>query len=61
VRVLLSIDHPMSWCRDIARGRTFYTAFGHVADLHAMRWYRRHLLGGIRTAARAVKADCSPR
>ena len=70
VRVLLSIDegtydpgptgrmgdHPMSWCR----GRAFYTALGHTSEQYARSWFRRHLLGGIRTAAGRVRADCSP-
>lgn len=54
-------DHPMSWCRDVRRGRVFYTALGHEPALYAQPWFRRHLLGGIRTAAGAARADCSPR
>ena len=53
-------DHPMSWCHDIGRGRAFYTALGHEPALYSQRWYRRHLLGGIRAAVRRVAADCSP-
>jgi type 1 glutamine amidotransferase len=47
-------DHPISWCR----GRAFYTALGHGSELWARSWYRRYLLGGIRTAAGQVRADC---
>lgn len=54
-------DHPMSWCHDVGRGRSFYTALGHEAYLYGVAWYRRHILGGIRVAAGAVKANCSPR
>jgi len=73
VRVLLAVDestyaasdpmgdHPMSWCHDLGRGRAFYTALGHESALYAQPWFRRHLLGGIRTAARAARADCAPR
>jgi type 1 glutamine amidotransferase len=53
-------DHPMSWCHDVRKGRSFYTALGHEAHLYAEGWYRRHLLGGLLTAARAVKANCRP-
>ncbi len=49
------------WCHDNAGGRTFYTALGHEAHMYALDWYRAHLLGGILTAAREVKANCRPR
>lgn len=45
-------DHPMSWTHDKFRGRAFYTALGHESYLYGQDWYRRHLLGGILTAAR---------
>lgn len=51
-------DHPMSWCQDIGRGRSFYTALGHEPYLYLEDWYLRHLLGGIRTAAGRLEADC---
>jgi len=53
-------DHPMSWCRNVAKGRSFYTALGHEAYLYSEGWYLQHLLGGIRTATRIVKANCKP-
>ena len=53
-------DHPMSWCHHVGRGRSFYTALGHEANLYAEPWYRQHLLGGVRTAAGDVPADCDP-
>ncbi|HEY8585025.1 MAG TPA: ThuA domain-containing protein, partial [Capillimicrobium sp.] len=52
-------DHPMAWCHDVGDGRAFYTALGHEEALYGERWYRRHLLGGIRIAARKLDADCS--
>lgn len=54
-------DHPMSWCHDNMRGRSFYTALGHENYLYELDWFRRHLLGGILTATKRVEADCSPR
>lgn len=54
-------DHPMSWCHDNLGGRAFYTALGHESYLYELEWFRRHLLGGILTAAREVKAGCKPR
>jgi uncharacterized protein len=60
-------DHPMSWCHDFRRprggkrgGRAFYTALGHENYLYELDWFREHLLGGILTAARAVRANCRP-
>jgi type 1 glutamine amidotransferase len=52
-------DHPMSWCHRVDRGRSFYTALGHEPYLYAQDWYLRHLLGGLRTAAGRLPADCS--
>jgi type 1 glutamine amidotransferase len=53
-------DHPMSWCHDNLGGRAFYTALGHEIHLYELDWYRRHVLGGILTATKQVKARCSP-
>lgn len=54
-------DHPMSWCHDNTGGRAFYTALGHESYLYHLDWYRTHVLGGILTAAKLVKAGCKPR
>jgi uncharacterized protein len=54
-------DHPMSWCHRDFRGRAFYTALGHENYLYQLDWFREHLLGGILTAAKQVKARCGPR
>ncbi|PTL58783.1 ThuA domain-containing protein [Paraconexibacter algicola] len=52
-------DHPMAWCQDLGRGRSFYTALGHEVQLYALPWFRRHVLGGVLTAARRLEADCT--
>lgn len=58
-RILLTIDessytggrmglmHPMSWARDIGRGRAWYTALGHTAESYAETHYLDHLAGGM--------------
>lgn len=51
-------DHPMSWCRDVDAGRSWYTAIGHDTALYERDDYREHLLQGILTAAGRVPADC---
>ncbi|QQQ79463.1 ThuA domain-containing protein [Saccharothrix sp. 6-C] len=53
-------DHPISWCRTQASGRSFYTGLGHTVESYADPVFRNHLLGGIRYAAGLVQADCRP-
>ena len=46
-------DHPISWCSDYDGGRTWYTAMGHTQRvLLASANFRKHILGGLETAAR---------
>ena len=64
VRVLLALDestydggtmgddHPIAWCRTLGNGRAWYTAGGHTKTAFQDRLFRRHLLGGLRWAAR---------
>jgi hypothetical protein len=62
VHLLLTLDahpetgakgsFPLAWTREPGRGRVFYTALGHRADVIASPWFREHLLGGIRWALR---------
>ena len=53
-------DHPIAWCRDVGRGRAWFTAMGHTSESYAEPRFRRHLRGGILVAARRRAADCSP-
>jgi len=48
-------DHPLIWCQNIGRGRSFYTALGHTAELYDNEMFRKHLTGAILWAA--SKAD----
>ncbi len=50
-------DHPVAWCSDFDGGRSWYTAMGHTEASFADADFRRHLLGGLQTAA-GVDADC---
>ena len=46
-------DYPQSWYQNIGKGRTFYTAIGHRADLWTSDpTYKSHVLGGIRWVLR---------
>lgn len=57
---LTADDHPIAWCQNVAAGRSFYTGGGHTKESYVEPAFRRHLLGGIQTAAGAVPADCTP-
>ena len=72
VRVLLSLDettysgggmgdHPITWCQNYGGGRSFYTGLGHTQASYTDPNFTRLLLGGLRFAAGAVTADCTPR
>ncbi|MFE9339801.1 ThuA domain-containing protein [Streptomyces sp. NPDC007063] len=53
-------DHPLAWCQEYAGGRAFYTGAGHTRESYADPAFRAHLLGGIRYATGAARADCRP-
>lgn len=54
-------DHPVVWCRQVGRGRMWYTAMGHTESSFAEPLFRRHLLGGILLAAgRFPAAEFTP-
>jgi hypothetical protein len=44
-------DFALAWHRDYGKGRVFYTALGHRADVWQDERFQRHLLGGIEWAA----------
>jgi type 1 glutamine amidotransferase len=50
-------DHPIAWCQTIESGRSWYTAMGHTSESYAEPLFRRHLLGGIESAA-GVAGGC---
>jgi type 1 glutamine amidotransferase len=56
----MGADHPISWCHAQSSGRSFYTGLGHTIESYADPVFRTHLLGGIKYAAGAAKADCRP-
>ena len=41
---------PISWWRDVGRGRVFYTALGHREDVWRSEWFQSHLTGAIQWA-----------
>ncbi|WP_277681545.1 ThuA domain-containing protein, partial [Saccharomonospora azurea] len=55
----MGADHPISWCRDVGLARVWATAMGHDTAAYSEDLFVQHILGGVRTAARTVEADCS--
>ncbi|TDO48659.1 glucose/arabinose dehydrogenase [Kribbella sp. VKM Ac-2527] len=54
----MGVEHPIAWCQDYDGGRAWYTGMGHTIESFAEPAFRKHLLGGIRTAAGVENADC---
>ncbi|MFC0629373.1 ThuA domain-containing protein [Kribbella deserti] len=55
----MGAEHPIAWCQDYDGGRSWYTGMGHTIESFADPVFRKHLLGGIRTAAGVESADCA--
>jgi len=45
-------NHPMSWYHNYDGGRAFYTELGHTDESYTDPLYLKHLLGGIKYAAK---------
>jgi type 1 glutamine amidotransferase len=39
--------HPMAWCKDVGKGRMFYTALGHTKESYSEPEFIQHLNGGL--------------
>ena len=55
----MGADHPIAWCQEVDRGRSWYTAMGHTEESYAEPLFRLHLLGGIESAA-GTAGPCKP-
>jgi type 1 glutamine amidotransferase len=51
-------DHPITWCKTIGKGRSFYTGLGHTEESFSDPNFTKLLLGAIRYTAKRVNADC---
>ncbi|MEV6247923.1 ThuA domain-containing protein [Streptomyces sp. NPDC051742] len=40
-------DHPLVWCREVDRGRFFFTALGHAPETYRDPVFRAHLSGAL--------------
>lgn len=54
------IDVPVSWCREIGKGRLFYTNLGHNDMTFADKTVLQHMLDGIQYALGDIEADAIP-
>lgn len=45
-------NHPMSWYHNYDGGRAFYTELGHTDESYVDPLYLKHILGGIKYAAK---------
>lgn len=42
--------YPVSWCKQVGKGKVFYTSLGHREDVWTSPDYQKHILGGINWA-----------
>ncbi|MFB6721257.1 ThuA domain-containing protein [Kribbella sp. NPDC056345] len=54
----MGVEHPITWCQDYDGGRAWYTGMGHTIASFAEPEFRNVILGGIKTAAGVLPADC---
>ena len=43
-------DYPVSWCKQVGKGKVFYTSLGHREEVWVSDKYQKHILGGINWA-----------
>ena len=53
-------DFPMAWLKPYGKGRVFYSALGHGAEVYWNPPVLEHFLAGIQYALGDLKADDSP-
>jgi hypothetical protein len=51
-------ERPVSWCRDVGQGRSFYTALGGTAAAYGQAAVKQQLLGAIQWAGGMVRGNC---
>lgn len=54
------LDVPVSWCREVGKGRLFYTNLGHNDMTFANKTVLTHILDGIQFALGDLEADAIP-
>lgn len=54
------VDVPVSWCREVGKGRLFFTNLGHNDLTFANKQALQHMLDGIQYALKDLDADATP-
>ena len=57
-KLAMGVEHPVSWCRELGRGRAFTTTLGLTKRTWNARAFRRHLAGAMAYAAGTRSGDC---
>jgi type 1 glutamine amidotransferase len=53
-------DYASSWCHNVGKGRSFYTALGHHKAVWLDPRFQNHLLGGLKWAMGILPGDATP-
>jgi type 1 glutamine amidotransferase len=53
-------DNALAWTQDYGKGRVFYTALGHRAEVWKDERFQKLLLGGLRYVLGLEQADATP-
>lgn len=53
-------DYAIAWCREVEKGRTFYSSLGHRKDVWKDPRYQEHLVGGLKWAMKDAKGSATP-
>lgn len=54
------VDVPVSWCREVGKGRLFFTNLGHNDLTFANQPALQHMLDGIQYALKDIDGDATP-
>lgn len=57
-KLAMGVEHPVSWCRDIGRGRAFTTTLGLSRRVWRSAPFGRHLAGAMAYAAGTRSGGC---
>ena len=53
-------DFGIAWCKQVGKGRSFYTALGHRNEVMDDPVWQKHFLGGVRWAMGEVDGPSTP-
>lgn len=53
-------DHPIAWCRELGKGRAWYTGGGHTSESFSEPLFMDHIEGGVQWAGRIAPAQAAP-